>query len=42
MQLAAALRNSAFTELDTRNDGFRLVSFNNVPHLADDRLHTVR
>jgi broad specificity phosphatase PhoE len=42
MQLAGALRNTSFTEIDIRPDGLRLVSFNNVPHLSDTRLHTFR
>ena len=42
MQLAGALRNASFTELDLRTDGVRLLSFNNVPHLAEPRLHTLR
>jgi broad specificity phosphatase PhoE len=42
MQLAGALRNTSFTEIDIRPDGLRLVSFNNVPHLSDSRLHTFR
>jgi broad specificity phosphatase PhoE len=42
MQLAGALRNTAFTELELRDDGARLLSFNNVPHLRDRTLHTLR
>jgi broad specificity phosphatase PhoE len=41
MRLAAGF-NSAYSELDLRHDGPRVVSFNNVPHLADARLRTLR
>jgi broad specificity phosphatase PhoE len=41
MRLAAAF-NSSFTEMDLRPGDPRLVSFNNVPHLRDERLRTVR
>jgi broad specificity phosphatase PhoE len=42
MQLAGALRNTAFSEMDLRPGDPRLVSFNNVPHLREERLRTVR
>ena len=42
MQLAGSVRNTAFTEMTLRPDGARLVSFNNVPHLLDPGLHTLR
>lgn len=42
MQLAGALRNASITEMDLRPDGARLLSFNNVPHLLDVRLNTLR
>lgn len=42
MQLAGAQRNTAFSEMDLRPEDPRLVSFNNVPHLADARLKTLR
>lgn len=41
MRLAAGF-NSAYSELDMRHDGPRVLSFNNVPHLADARLRTLR
>ncbi len=41
MRLAAGF-NSAYSEMDLRRDGPRVVSFNNVPHLADARLRTLR
>ena len=41
MRLAAGY-NSAYSELDLRHDGPRVVSYNNVPHLADARLRTLR
>ncbi len=41
MRLAGGF-NSAYSELDLREDGPRVVSFNNVPHLADARLRTLR
>lgn len=41
MRLAAGF-NSAYSELDIRHDGPRVLSFNNVPHLADRRLRTLR
>jgi len=42
MQLAGALRNTAFSEIDPRPGDPRLISFNNVPHLPDQRLRTLR
>jgi broad specificity phosphatase PhoE len=42
MQLAGAQRNTAFSEMDLRPGDPRLVSFNNVPHLTDARLKTLR
>lgn len=42
MQLAGAQRNTAFSEMDLRPDGPRLVSFNNIPHLREARLKTLR
>ena len=42
MQLAGAQRNTAFGEMDLRPGDPRLVSFNNVPHLRDGRLRTLR
>lgn len=42
MQLAGALRNTAFSEMDLRPDDPRLISFNNVPHLPDERFRTLR
>jgi len=42
MQLAGAQRNSAFSEMDLRRGDPRLVSFNNVPHLHEERLRTLR
>jgi broad specificity phosphatase PhoE len=41
MRLAAGF-NSAYSELDLRPDGPRVVSYNNVPHLSDVRLRTLR
>ncbi len=41
MRLAAGF-NSSYSELDLRQDGPRVVSYNNVPHLADTRLRTLR
>jgi len=41
MRLAAGF-NSAFSELDLRLGEPRLVSFNNVPHLSEERLRTLR
>jgi broad specificity phosphatase PhoE len=41
MRLAAGF-NSAYSELDLRHDGPRVVSYNNVPHLTDVRLRTLR
>jgi broad specificity phosphatase PhoE len=41
MQVAAGF-NTAFSELDLRPGDPRLVSFNNVPHLRDQRLRTLR
>ncbi len=44
MQLAGALRNTAFSEIELRpgDSGPRLVTFNNVPHLREERLRTLR
>jgi broad specificity phosphatase PhoE len=42
MQLAGAQRNTAFSEMDLRPGDPLLVSFNNVPHLQDGRLRTLR
>lgn len=43
MQLAGAQRNTAFGEMDPRpGDDLRLVSFNNLPHIAEARLRTFR
>jgi broad specificity phosphatase PhoE len=42
MQLAGAQRNTAFSEMDLRPEDPRLVSFNNVPHLSEARLKTLR
>lgn len=42
MQLAGAQRNTAFAEMDLRPDGPRVVSFNNIPHLRETRLKTLR
>ena len=42
MQLAGAQRNTGFSEMDLRPGDPRLVSFNNVPHLRDTRLKTLR
>ncbi len=42
MQLAGAQRNTAFSELDLRPGDPRLVSFNNIPHLREERLRTLR
>ncbi len=42
MQLAGAQRNTAFGEMDLRPGDPRVVSFNNVPHLAEARLRTLR
>lgn len=41
MRLAAGF-NSSYSELDLRQDGPRVVSYNNTPHLADARLRTLR
>lgn len=41
MRLAAGY-NSAFSELDVREEGIWVRSFNNVPHLDDERLRTLR
>ena len=41
MRLAAGF-NSAYSELDIRDDGPRVLSFNNVPHLRDPRMRTLR
>lgn len=41
MRLAAGF-NSAFSEMDLRRGDLRLLSFNNVPHLRDERLRTLR
>ena len=41
MRLAAGF-NSSYSELDLRHDGPRVISYNNVPHLADARLRTLR
>jgi len=42
MQLAGAQRNTAFGEMDLRPGDPRVVSFNNVPHLFEGRLRTLR
>jgi broad specificity phosphatase PhoE len=42
MQLAGAQRNTAFSEIDPRPGDPRLVSFNNIPHLRDNRMITTR
>jgi broad specificity phosphatase PhoE len=42
MQLAGAQRNTAFSEMDLRPSDPRLVSFNNIPHLTQPRLVTLR
>jgi broad specificity phosphatase PhoE len=42
MQLAGAQRNTAFSEMDLRPEDPRLVSFNNIPHLTEARLVTLR
>ncbi len=42
MQLAGAQRNTAFGEMDLRPGDPRIVSFNNIPHLAEARLRTLR
>jgi broad specificity phosphatase PhoE len=42
MQLAGAQRNTAFTEIDLRRGDLRLVSFNNIPHLREQRMLTTR
>jgi broad specificity phosphatase PhoE len=42
MQLAGAQRNTAFTEMDLRPGDPRMVSFNNVPHLSEERQWTLR
>lgn len=42
MQLAGAQRNTAFGEIDPRPGDTRVVSFNNIPHLSEARLHTLR
>jgi hypothetical protein len=41
MRLAAGF-NSSYSELDLRHDGPRVISYNNVPHLTDPRLRTLR
>lgn len=41
MRLAAGF-NSSYSELDLRYDGPRVVSYNNVPHLADVGMRTLR
>jgi broad specificity phosphatase PhoE len=41
MRLAAGF-NSSFSEMELRHDGPRVVSFNNVPHLGEERLRTMR
>lgn len=41
MRLGAGF-NSAFSEIDLRHSEPRLVSFNNVPHLPDPRMRTLR
>lgn len=41
MRLAAGF-NSSYSELDLRDDGPRVISYNNVPHLADARMRTLR
>jgi broad specificity phosphatase PhoE len=42
MQLAGAQRNTAFSEMDLRPSDPRLVSFNNIPHLTQPHLVTLR
>jgi len=42
MQLAGAQRNTAFSEIDFRRGDPRLISFNNIPHLGEQRLITTR
>jgi broad specificity phosphatase PhoE len=42
MQLAGAQRNTAFGEMDLRPGDPRLGSFNNLPHLVEARLRTLR
>lgn len=42
MQLAGAQCNTAFGEVDPRPGDTRVVSFNNIPHLAEPRLRTLR
>jgi broad specificity phosphatase PhoE len=42
MQLAGAQRNTAFSEMDLRGGDPRLISFNNIPHLREQRLITTR
>lgn len=42
MQLAGAQRNTAFSEIDLRRGDPRLISFNNIPHLREQRLVTTR
>jgi broad specificity phosphatase PhoE len=42
MQLAGAQRNTAFSEIDLRQGDPRLISFNNIPHLREQRMITTR
>ena len=42
MQMAGAQRNTAFSEIDPRRGDPRLISFNNIPHLLEQRLITTR
>jgi hypothetical protein len=42
MQLAGAQRNTAFSEIELRRGDPRLISFNNIPHLKEQRLITTR
>ncbi len=42
MQLAGAQRNTAFSEIEFRRGDPRLISFNNIPHLREQRLITTR
>lgn len=41
MRLAAGY-NTSFSEMDFRQDGPRVISYNNVPHLRAERLRTLR
>ena len=42
MKLAGVLHNASFTVLQLRNDGMRMFSFNNMPHLTSSDLRTFR